>query len=117
MSFSSGPWVVSSPLDPTVCFSIESDGALIAQIVKTVSSTRPNDGFGNSNWILDNDLENKITLANANLICAAPELLKALELALEALAMAYPKYKHDRIRQGNAVVVARAAIAKATGVI
>lgn len=117
MSFSSGPWVVSSPLDPTVCFSIKSDGALIAQIVKTGSPLRPNDGIGNVHWIIDNDLENKITLANANLVSAAPELLNALELALVALMMAYPKYKHDRIRQGNAIVVARAAIAKATGVI
>ena len=117
MSFSSGPWVVSSPLDPTVCFSIESDGALIAQIVKTGSPLRPSDGFGNPNWLLDNDLDNKTTLANANLICAAPELLNALELSLEALAMAYPKYKHDRIRQSEAIISSRAAIAKAKGVV
>lgn len=115
MSFSSGPWEVSSSLDPTVCFSILSDGALIAQIVKTGAPIRPNSGIGNPHWIIDNDLDNKITLANANLISAAPELLRALELSLEALAMAYPKYKHDRIRQSEAIISARAAIARARG--
>ena len=117
MNYSSGPWEISRSLDPTVCFSILSDGALISQIIKTGSPLRPSDGFGNPNWILDNDLENRTTLANANLICAAPDLLKALELSLEALAMAYPKYKHDRIRQSEAIISARAAIARAKGVV
>lgn len=117
MSYSSGPWEVSSSLDPTVCFSIKSDGALIAQVVKTGSPVRPGVDIGNPNWFIDNDLDNKTTLANANLLAAAPDLLKALELSLEALSMAYPKYKHDRVRQSNAIILARAVIAKAAGVI
>jgi len=115
MSYSSGPWEVATSLDPTVCFSIKSDGALIAQIVKTGSPMRPKESIGNPNWFIDNDLDNVTTLANANLIAAAPVLLEALELSLEALAMAYPRYKHDRIRQSEAIISARAAIARAKG--
>jgi len=115
MSYSSGPWEVATSLDPTVCFSIKSDGALIAQIVKTGSPIRPAESIGNPNWFIDNDLDNVTTLANANLIAAAPDLLKALELSLEALTMAYPKYKHDRVRQSEAIILARAVIAKAKG--
>ena len=117
MCYSSGPWEVSSSLDPAVCFSIKSDGALIAQVVKTGSPSRPAEHIGNPNWFIDNDIDKSTTLANANLISAAPDLLKALELSLEALMMAYPKYKHDRDRQSNAIILARAVIAKAAGVI
>jgi hypothetical protein len=115
MSYSSGPWEVATSLDPTVCFSIKSDGALIAQIVKTGSPMRPKESIGNPNWFIDNDLDNVTTLANANLISSAPDLLKALELSLGALMMAYPKYKHDRVRQSEAIILARAVIAKAKG--
>lgn len=117
MSYSSGPWEVCSSLDPTVCFSIKSDGALIAQVVKTGSPNRPPEAFGNPNWFIDNDIDKSTTLANAHLISAAPDLLRALELSLEALTMAYPKYKHDRDRQSEAIILARAVIAKASGVI
>lgn len=51
--------------------------------------------------------------ANARLIAAAPELLAALTDALEALAMCQPQTGHGARCQSDAMLKARAAIAKA----
>jgi hypothetical protein len=51
--------------------------------------------------------------ANINLIAAAPELLEALSLAADSLAVGDPEREHAYV--GEALRKARAAIAKAEG--
>lgn len=51
--------------------------------------------------------------ANARLIAAAPELLAALTDTMEALAMCQPQTAHGARCQSDAMLKARAAIAKA----
>jgi hypothetical protein len=119
MKYSTGPWEVSKtpPLDPTVCFSIKSvkDGSLIAEIVKTGFPNRPKDSIGNSYWLVDNHLANQTTISNAVLIASAPEMLEALEKALDVLKDTLDDALRHYNKHMETIEVVSAAIKKATG--
>jgi hypothetical protein len=70
---------------------------------------------GNATW----QSNERTTDANARLIAAAPELLEALRIAAQSLAwISHGKCRgfHDGLEQpSDALVIAAAAIAKATG--
>ena len=123
MRHSPGPWEVSKspPLDPTVCFSIKSidnakgESSLIAEIIKTGFPNRPKDSIGNSYWIVDNNLANQTTISNAVLIAASPEMLEALEKALDVLKDTLDDALRHYNKHMETIEVVSAAIKKATG--
>ena len=121
MNHTTGPWEITSSHGPTACSSItgpkDAQGYqdLVAEIIKTGFPRRKDEGFGNPHWLQDNNLAKKTTLANARLIAAAPDMLKALNYTLSLLEEDWnvePILEQDIARR---VRVIRAVIAKATG--
>ena len=99
--FTPGPWVQH----PSFPWIIKQDQRPIADAEDgvTVCNTTAHEGSG----FFPTPEEGR---ANARLIAAAPELLEALQWALDAMAARNPVWT-----EGERYAAARAAIAKATG--
>ena len=94
MKHTIGPWSVRGPAGIDKDYAIVGDYSIIAEAWGRVGETKYPDAY-----------------ANARLIAAAPELLEALERAIEAIEFAYM----NAPEQPKEIAAGKSAIAKATG--